>query len=339
MKLLLCLIVLLGAGAESLAWNDAGHLTIARIAWDELTPDERELVAEVLRNHPHRESLLLKDKPAEVSAHEWMFLRAAVWSDYVRPPKSFPKDEIATHPLYKYHRGPWHYVNFPYTAGQISHEMPTRHLPDETNILNQLELTMKVLGKDRLRDRHQVAPDSDEQNRAVRLAWLFHLIGDLHQPLHVVALVDRDLFPEPPHTDQGGNKLAVRTDGNSIPKNLHWMWDEMFAVDSRFDHIQQQAERLSHDPVLREEIRSDLTQHGAFREWTAESYRAAKTYAYLDGKLERVPVESVDRIENKERKIPIVPAVAMQEARRVAQRRVLLAGRRLAIKLREVISK
>ena len=338
-KLLLAVTAFVGAGAVSLAWNDAGHMTIARIAWDELTPDERESITEVLSHHPHREALLLKDKPAEASEPEWMFLRGAVWSDYVRPTKSFPREEIATHPLYKYHRGPWHYVNFPYTVGQISHEIPERHLPDETNILIELELTMKILGKDRLNDRSRVANITDEQNRAVRLTWLLHLMGDLHQPLHVIALVDRDLFPEPPHTDQGGNRLAIRTDSSSLPKNLHWIWDEMFSVDSRFEQVQRQAERLSHDPALREEIRSELTQHGTFREWAAESYRAAITYAYLDGKLELARVEPVGPLQDSASKIPIAPAVAMQQARQIAQRRVLLAGRRLAVKLRELTSR
>jgi len=339
LKLLLVVTVFSFGGAVSLAWNDAGHMTIARLAWDELTVDERESVTEIISHHPHREALLQKDKPAEASEHEWMFLRGAVWSDYVRPPKSFPREEVATHPLFKYHRGPWHYVNFPYTVGQISHEIPERHLPDETNILKELELTMKIIGKDRLGDQGRVGNITDEQNRAVRLTWLSHLVGDLHQPLHVIALVDRDLFPEPPHTDQGGNKLAVRTDSGSLPKNLHWIWDEMFSVDSRFDQVQQQAERLSHDPVLREAIQSELAQHRSFREWSAESYRAAMTYAYLDGKLELARVEPVGPLQESASKIPIVPPVAMQQARQIAQRRVLLAGRRLAVKLREVISK
>ena len=339
LKLLLVVTVFSFGGAVSLAWNDAGHMTITRLAWDELTVDERESVTEIISHHPHREALLQKDKPAEASEHEWMFLRGAVWSDYVRPPKTFPREEVATHPLFKYHRGPWHYVNFPYTVGQISHEIPERHLPDETNILNELELTMKIIGKDRLNDPSRVANITVEQNRAVRLTWLLHLVGDLHQPLHVIALVDRDLFPEPPHTDQGGNRLSVRTDSSSLPKNLHWIWDEMFSVDSRFEQVQQQAERLSHDPVLREEIQSELTQHRTFREWAAESYRTAITHAYLDGKLELARVEPVGPVQDSASTTPIVHAVAMQQARQIAQRRVLLAGRRLAAKLKELTSK
>ncbi len=113
-------VAVLGSVGSAWAWNDAGHLIVARIAWERLDEAQREKVVTLLKAHPHRDELLLKNRPADVTDDEWMFLRAAVWCDHVRPPRNFPRDQIATHPIHKFHRGPWHYVNYPYKAGQSS---------------------------------------------------------------------------------------------------------------------------------------------------------------------------------------------------------------------------
>ncbi|MBQ0958566.1 S1/P1 nuclease [Ideonella sp. 4Y11] len=60
------------------------------------------------------------------------------------------------------------------------------------------------------------------------LAWLAHLVGDLHQPLHVGALyldaggqpIDPDHTPHgPTHDTAGGNRLQLGE------RNLHSLWD------------------------------------------------------------------------------------------------------------------
>jgi hypothetical protein len=48
------------------------------------------------------------------------------------------------------------------------------------------------------------------------LSWLIHLAGDLHQPLHTVALFRSDL----PDGDRGGNDIQMKGGGN-----LHTFWD------------------------------------------------------------------------------------------------------------------
>ena len=63
---------------STFAWNDAGHLTIARIAWERLNDSQREKVVAILRKHPHRDELLLKNRPDDATEAEWIFLRAAV---------------------------------------------------------------------------------------------------------------------------------------------------------------------------------------------------------------------------------------------------------------------
>jgi hypothetical protein len=43
--------------------------------------------------------------------------------------------------------------------------------------------------------------ENDPERKAIALAWLFHLVGDIHQPLHAVQLFTVDyekLFSVPP---------------------------------------------------------------------------------------------------------------------------------------------
>src|SRR5437762_3194570 len=117
----LTMVAAMSLACESLparAWNDTGHFLVARIAYLQLQPGQRQAIFRKLQKHPHYETSLAYRRPAEATEMEWAFLRASTWSDYIRPPRNF-SGEVAEHPKYKFHRGPWHYVNFPYRAGQM----------------------------------------------------------------------------------------------------------------------------------------------------------------------------------------------------------------------------
>ena len=47
---------------------------------------------------------------------------------------------------------------------------------------------------------------SDPAKRGIALSWLFHLIGDVHQPLHAVQLFTREY----PKGDRSGGDFCVR---------------------------------------------------------------------------------------------------------------------------------
>ena len=326
---------------QLLAWNDVGHLTVAKIAYERLNDRQRQAVAKLLSQHPHRDSILLKDRPDGVSDDEWMFIRAAVWSDHIRPPKKLPRDEIATHPIHKFHRGPWHYVNFPYHAGQKESTLPAQSLPGEgenpTNILEQLELSMKVLKGNTTVDSDRVVDITDEENKAVRLCWLFHLMGDLHQPLHVATLIDEKKFPKGSHADLGGNLIAVRSHIGAPPHKLHGFWDDRLGTDSHYPTVQGLAEILTHDPHMKTEQLPEFAEHRDFKHWAAESYAAAKTTAYRDGHLSFALSDDLDRKRITNDDVPVLPQGAEFAANKLARCRVALAGYRLAELLKQIV--
>lgn len=338
-------LVLLSAGAAllilltepALAWNDAGHMVVARIAWLRLSEQQREAVFARMKAHPHFETSLIYKRPENATDAEWAFLRASTWSDYIRPPKSMSKEEIAKHPKHKFHRSVWHYVNFPYHAGQKESELPREALPNETNIIPQIELTLDLLRGKAKHDPGAVAGLSAEANEAVRFCWLFHLVGDLHQPMHAVALVDEKLFPEGDHGDQGGNLLAIRRSESDKPMRLHACWDGMLSSDSRFDAVCHLADELTHDPSFAPDKFPELTEHRQVRDWAAESYLSAKTQIYRDGQFPQVRWEDVEARNVSEDKVPALSEQDAAKAQMLARRRVTLAGYRLAELLKTIV--
>jgi hypothetical protein len=101
-----------------------------------------------------------------MSVKEYAFIKAAGWPDDVRSRR-----------WKKYHHGNWHYVNFPCSP------------PNKLNTSDPIgsgQLMSKIKEAfDSLRDG---TANEQREERAIMVAWLIHLMGDLHQPLHTVAL-------------------------------------------------------------------------------------------------------------------------------------------------------
>lgn len=325
------------AASPSWAWNDAGHMVVARIAWLRLTESQREAVFARMKAHPHFETSLISNRPAHASDAEWAFMRASTWSDYIRPPKSMSKVEVAEHPKHKFHRGVWHYINFPYHSGQPESTLPREALPNETNIIAQIEQSLDILRGKTKHDPGTVAGLSAEANAAVRFCWLFHLVGDLHQPMHTVALVDAKLFPAGDHGDQGGNLLAIRRSESEKPMRLHACWDGMLSSDSRFDAVCELADELTHDPSLAPEKFPELAEHRQVRDWAAESYLLAKTHIYRDGQFPHVRFEDVESRKVSAENVPALTRQQFAQSQQIARRRVALAGYRLAEALKSTV--
>ena len=334
----------LSAGSAN-AWNDVGHMAVARIAYEKLTDGERSAIVAILQHHPHLRELLLKDRPPEATKAEWIFLKAATWPDNVRPPRDHERAPVSVHPVYRFHHPAWHFANFEIRSGQHVTRMPDQPLPsrsepgqhhDPTNIIEQLDHSYLIV---RGRERELSPPELEcdpSEIRAIRLCWLFHLMGDIHQPLHVATLFN-PLIPELQHGDEGGNKLAVRLNHHSAPRKLHAVWDDVLGTNPRYEKIVQLAERLSHDPRLSPSRMPEFVQHRYAREFAEESFQIAHQVVYQEGHLSFAIWSRLESHQFAAENVPVLPEQFMQHAHALAERRIALAGYRLAERLRYIV--
>jgi hypothetical protein len=292
-------IALLAAG-PSLAWNRAGHMAMAAIAYDELSrsaPATIVRVVAVLRQHPHYESRW-KAQMAGMSAQDqerYLFMLAARWPDDIRGDRTFDRPE-------------WHYINYPYKPPGQPASVPAPP-PETDNIVSAFQHNVEIV---------QSAAADDQ--KAIALCWIFHLMGDSHQPLHTVALFTTQF----PNGDRGGNLFYVRPNPVSpATQNLHAYWDNILLMDDHYDAARERAAALE-NAYPRRSLAELAEPH--FETWVRrESFELAVSAVYRKGKVKG----SSDRNQG----IPL-PRDYHGAAERIAERRLVLSGYRLADFLR-----
>jgi hypothetical protein len=259
--------------SPALGWNLSGHKIIASIAFRQLAPAEQVRMVEALKRHPRFTEDFAEQMPEEIRGgeeamqNEWIFQQAAIWPDTVR---SGPPEKTA------FSRPEWHYINQPIFLNDAARAALEGKLPINVEKNPPAGATldtahMNVMQALRLARQRLASRDTSPQDRAIVLAWVFHLVGDIHQPLHSSALVSQRLFPE---GDRGGNSIRLKQRGN-----LHALWDgfpgeamEFRAARSRaIIYVQQQPWR-----TLGQSAVSELQQSA----WLAESELFAKADAY-----------------------------------------------------------
>jgi S1/P1 Nuclease len=299
----LALIVLLAAASTCHAWNNKGHMTVARLAWNELTEAERAKILDILKAHPHLDEFLRADRPDNFSEDEWVFLRAATWADWVKN----------------------HHQKF---------SVPARHFIDTPYVAKGSQVTPPALGDENvvsgIKSQKKAAVSGGNQaDRAVAVTWLLHLVGDIHQPMHTISLYSDDF----PTGDRGGNLAMVRINGRGIVR-LHPMWDGLFGTSTtRSSILGTVAEVRSVAEDNASAIAGDLKAHPNPDDWAKESYLLAIKVAYLDGKLQPANVNN----EPDHSDIPAVDDDYARNAGKTAQLCADKGGKRLAQVLRDVI--
>jgi hypothetical protein len=78
----LALASLVAASQPAPAWNAVGHMTVAKVAYDDLSEADRQKAHTLLTHHPHYETYLTQKRLGNVPLEEWVFLRAAVIVDW-----------------------------------------------------------------------------------------------------------------------------------------------------------------------------------------------------------------------------------------------------------------
>ena len=230
----------------------------SRLAWRQLTEKQRDQVSAILKKHPHYEEFLIAQKPEGFSDAEWAFLRAATWADWVR-----------SHHAEEFNHGPWHYINYPYVPPGSKVDA-AKHQPPagQENIVNTLTICLDKIAK------------GTDVEKAVYMTWLFHLVGDIHQPLHCVAMFS-EAYPD---GDQGGNLVAISL--KSGPVKLHSFWDGLLGRGLTAGEIGKDVEEI--EAVVKDKaktILAEVADHATFDSWAQEGAVLAKKYVYMDGEL------------------------------------------------------
>ena len=302
---LLAIIPLLLTISDAGAWSGPGHMTVAAFAYRDLSPAEREKLDLVLTSHPRFRSWQ-SAFPASVpnlNLGLYVAMVSSLWPDQIRnhdDPSTFPN---------------WHFVDYPLIAPSF----PFRGSPTPRDDF------LFGIGKSKaiLRCRSTLA-----QDKAEKMSWLIHLVGDINQPLHCATLIN-SIYPAP-EGDRGGNLFFVKASGTGQAQKLHSLWDGLLGVgtvaDARLTRSAlNNAIRLQ--TLYPRSTLPELQSHRSVKSWSKESRQSAIHDAYLDGNLP--PGENATNAT-------ILPAGYTRHAKD-AERRVALAGYRLADEIRSTI--
>ncbi|MEX0962482.1 MAG: S1/P1 nuclease [Pseudohongiellaceae bacterium] len=321
----LCILLLSCAASLSLqnalAWDSAGHRVSAAIANHYLSDETRRELLRILQQHPRYREDFLDQMPNSVASgdeqeqFDWLLGQAAFWPDITR---GLPEAQRS-----RYNRANWHYIDGAWLRGAASIQgnsyigaAPFADIAGTTvyqeaaadNVMTALDFNSALLA-----DQQAPLPQ-----RAVALCWVLHLIGDIHQPLHVGSLYSARHFRT---GDRGGN--GVETDQG----NLHARWD-----------------RALRDEGIRDSFNAALTRHsetlagltaqnaGDWSVWMNESRALLLNTVYTEEMK-----TTIARVDSGNGQLPAfeLDNDYVETMKYHAGMRLALAGRRLALWLDE----
>ncbi len=263
------MIVALLLPQTALAWNYAGHEVVARIAWEKMEPQTRQRVIALMMQAPTDADLanmLPTDGRPLIIRQRDLFMLASTWPDIVRS-DDFPERKK------KYHRSIWHFTNFFWKQVNGKPVDVPELQPEKINIVERLAfLEKEVVDK-------KVAAGQ----RGIDIAWILHLVGDVHQPLHTSARVT-ELEPT---GDQGGN-LFLLTPKDTPPREtrrLHGYWDDILlkSIPRGTNETETAyANRVAAIIMQRypEAKMKGRLKQGEYAEWAQEGLASAKAVVY-----------------------------------------------------------
>ncbi|HET6892145.1 MAG TPA: S1/P1 nuclease [Pyrinomonadaceae bacterium] len=273
---------------DSEFWAVSRHELIADVAEQLLKPGTAEKIREVL-------------KPLEDQGFPTSLPDLAGWADYTKHRGSQEGDDEDTKvflddPINN-RRDKWHYVNLPLNAENYSREL----YPTLTYKKDVVQITKQAISV--------LKGDSDRFSQINALRLLVHMVGDLHQPIHVgcgyidhsVAVAKLVFDPETIvqnalEHDRGGNDLLLPVGNNGV--SLHEYWDGRLGgshpdisgfegdeaivsselkkefSDKLLRMIQEDSQLMSADATA--EAFDDSSPEDWIEKWTNESLAAAR---------------------------------------------------------------
>jgi hypothetical protein len=280
----LALSLLLLAPPSALAWDDTGHLLVSQIAYERLSPAAKAKVDAMV-------------KTIRFCGKTYDGTTLGVWMDDIKSDSTH--DDLRV----------WHYTDIVIFDGVPP---DPKMQPGKENAVARIAWATDALRK---------SLGSDKKD-AELLAYLYHLVGDIHQPLHAatrVTAANRD-------GDAGGNEFKIA--GLPEVDNLHYYWDSAAGsfhfwspsrpLDARerrrLDAYAKQIVAANPAESMPESKELDP------QKWAQESNELARTVVYA------LPENST-------------PKTAYEaKAQTVARRRIALAGYRLANLLNSIFA-
>ena len=304
-------VIAIAAVNSAFAWDDVGHKTTAYIAWQRMSPIARENVIRILRTAAEDSDLSVfymqyGPEPEQIRKLEY-FMLTATWADIVR-------DRTFENRYRKYHKSNWHYDDTFW-----------KQVNGKVEILSGFEEGGVAVDKLGEFEKMIANPSASDKEKAIAIAWIMHLSGDIHQPLHTSARVT----DTEPKGDQGGNLFLLTPQGTprENQQNLHWFWDSIVGRNMPLqgdmcerDYIVSVAQRMMKKHPYRS-FGSGLNL-GQYRAWQQESFKLNATDVFSPDLVRfQTPSERYKR-----------------NAFRVAERQLALAGYRLGETLNRVFA-
>lgn len=268
---LLTFAILLSLCPQALAWGGAGHRTVGEVATLYLAADHDTATLDWIKQ-------ILKGQP---------LAQAATWPDDIKSRNTTPNDADTKLFLNKVRdHKKWHYVDLP--VGCADFDTCDNRFKPEPEIVNRINACISALLGN--------PASGDPLNKRNAMRVLAHLLGDIHQPLHVgIEYVRWDghnlsfntnvsqILQDESHHDPtiGGNILMLKTDDSL---GLHSYWDgNLVSAAMRADNTSSVSAFASH---LRDRFRSPSEWNnsgpitGWAADWATEALKLSEEHVY-----------------------------------------------------------
>jgi hypothetical protein len=230
-------------------WWDLGHMAVAQIAYEELTPEVRQKADACLKS-------VSADFPLTSD-----FVSCSTWAD-----------DISNAGIRAFFV--WHGSARPYSLdGTLSPE-------------KEAEIVKRFVGNDIVWAIEQCCatfrnPHATPWAKGFMLRMLIHIVGDIHQPMHCITLYSKEF----PHGDVAGTRYMIAHQHDT----LHDLFDAAFGpLENRANHPLTQEESLrltlytksATSSFSRAVCDKNLHDHTTPDSWRQESFEIGRDFAY-----------------------------------------------------------
>lgn len=278
----------------ALAWGPGGHQQVADLAWEGLNAKARSEVKAILLR---ADEYYQPGDPSNEYSLRAAFRRASLFADSIKGDdfetiqEKLIQAEISAHSFEhepwvsdseKKRLKTWHYYDTPLFT---SSSTPANTI-SKSNALAAMKRATAELK--RIQSKFNKS-DQDRQDQAFWLAWIEHLVGDLHQPLHCA----QSFKYRKTEGDGGGNLFSILdpekldSDGDKIKLSLHSFWDA--GIDRAKDREKSKGQPSSYTKVSARWIKEQkIAQDSAealntdVESWIRAGADLAKNVVYKD---------------------------------------------------------